>query len=460
MSLNRYLFLTFAALIVVIFAVQIAVTGYMQQNYVEAVHKETQQRINDAVNDQRFNDVIIRELRQQMRANHIQQHQQHQQLAEQTLSAHTQAQLTADNARLQQQARELRAQLRQHLQKLATNRRHMDHPMGMGMRGHAPPSSDARPPAGPFGASLLLTRHPAFWGGMGVSLLIGLLATWLLSNRISQPLRRLSAAHHRVAEGELGYQLPPEGPRELKQTMTDFNQMSEQLSQWQQLLQRQQQLEQLAELGEISRGMAHALRSPLHVISLSIEALLDVDDREQKQQLQQQITQQITIIDRHIQQLLSLRQDTSPSSLIDFNELLDDLELELSSRPPHPHIKRDVANNAVSFNGHAIELRNMLHTLLTNAIEVSPEQGTIHITIEQRDGYHFITITDQGPGLSASIKEHLFEPHISSKAEGAGMGLYIARRQAQLHYDGDIWLQDQASGGCIATLKLKDNDDE
>ena len=61
---------------------------------------------------------------------------------------------------------------------------------------------------------------------------------------------------------------------------------------------------------------------------------------------------------------------------------------------------------------------------------------------------------DQGKGIDPQIKSQLFKPHITNKPEGAGMGLYIAKRISNLHYHGDISLTDNSPQGCIATLTL------
>ena len=69
-------------------------------------------------------------------------------------------------------------------------------------------------------------------------------------------------------------------------------------------------------------------------------------------------------------------------------------------------------------------------------------------------GGALLTVRDQGPGLAAGVAAALFQPHISSKAEGAGMGLYLCQRLLQRYYRGSVELHPAANGGCIATLHL------
>ena len=65
-----------------------------------------------------------------------------------------------------------------------------------------------------------------------------------------------------------------------------------------------------------------------------------------------------------------------------------------------------------------------------------------------------LCIADQGPGLEPAIAERLFSPHCSSKAEGAGMGLYIAQRLLNRYYQGSVSLQNQPAGGCLACIQF------
>ena len=55
-------------------------------------------------------------------------------------------------------------------------------------------------------------------------------------------------------------------------------------------------------------------------------------------------------------------------------------------------------------------------------------------------------------GISEQVRNKLFQPHVSSKPEGAGMGLYIARRLCRSYYRGDLTLEDNTPKGCVAQV--------
>jgi len=67
-----------------------------------------------------------------------------------------------------------------------------------------------------------------------------------------------------------------------------------------------------------------------------------------------------------------------------------------------------------------------------------------------------ITVLDQGSGLADKIKNNLFQPHITTKTEGSGMGLYIAQRLVKLFYQGNISLNNQKHNGCVAKVTFSE----
>ena len=103
-------------------------------------------------------------------------------------------------------------------------------------------------------------------------------------------------------------------------------------------------------------------------------------------------------------------------------------------------------------DGAESEIRSILHTLIINAAEACISSGIVNISAQISDGKLLhISIVDNGTGMDKSINESLFQPHVSTKPEGAGMGLYIAKRIISLHYQGDIILTNNAPQiGCTA----------
>ena len=99
------------------------------------------------------------------------------------------------------------------------------------------------------------------------------------------------------------------------------------------------------------------------------------------------------------------------------------------------------------------KIMQVLVNLVQNALEASPEGATVRIRAAREPGTVSAAISDEGTGLSAEVKQRLFEPGVTSKATGSGLGLTIARALVRQHR-GDLVLDDRPGGGCEALVRL------
>ncbi len=101
--------------------------------------------------------------------------------------------------------------------------------------------------------------------------------------------------------------------------------------------------------------------------------------------------------------------------------------------------------------GDARKIGQVLINLLQNALEVSPPESEVWLrAVAQSDGV-LIEVRDAGPGLSLDVEATLFEPGVTTKADGNGLGLTVARAIAEQH-GGTLTLANHPEGGCIARL--------
>lgn len=102
--------------------------------------------------------------------------------------------------------------------------------------------------------------------------------------------------------------------------------------------------------------------------------------------------------------------------------------------------------------GDGDKLRVVLDNLITNAIKFSPREGVIRVDLDKRDGRAVIDVIDQGPGVAAEEREHIFEPFFRGTrarrgtVKGSGLGLAIAKEYVLAHR-GRIEVVDQGAGG-------------
>ncbi|PKG59284.1 histidine kinase [Shewanella sp. Choline-02u-19] len=281
------------------------------------------------------------------------------------------------------------------------------------------------------------------------SIMALILAYWL-SHHVTEPLSELALGHQKLGEGKFGIQLKEQGVKELKQIMNGFNRMSLALENWNKKEQQMSQQQHLADLGQITRGIAHSLRNPLHTLGLLSEQGIYTDSQSEREAINQKMQKKIGLMDKSIQSLLTLSShEVLRDKLVPLNAIVQDILLELSISGLKPDVIFD-ANNLVAVYGAESELRSIVHAVLINAVEAGGKQ--IKIELNKAENEKSVVITDWGKGIEPSIKSQMFKPHITTKSEGSGMGIYIAKRLIESHYNGDICYQDNPEGGTIATI--------
>ncbi|HYN44024.1 MAG TPA: HAMP domain-containing protein, partial [Thermoanaerobaculia bacterium] len=109
-------------------------------------------------------------------------------------------------------------------------------------------------------------------GSLGI-VALGLLAAAFVAHRVARPLVELSRAARTVGEGAFGAQVATREGGEVGEAIAAFNQMSSRLEALEREALALKEREHLGEMGEVARGMAHALRNPLHAVGLSVDEL-------------------------------------------------------------------------------------------------------------------------------------------------------------------------------------------
>ena len=301
-----------------------------------------------------------------------------------------------------------------------------------------------------FGSRLLL--------GNVALLAAGLLGAAVMAHRLTRPLSSLTAAAERIGSGELGAAVevgPAARADEVGRAITAFNRMSARLAELDRENRRLAAAEQFSELGEVARGLAHSLRNPLNALGLAIEqagAAPEVVESSRRQ---------IRRMDSALRSFLTLASaGSAQAETVDLAQLAREVALE-ALQDGGGRVRIDVeAGGAGAFSVSAVpaELKAVLQALVVNAVEASPAGGRVAIRVERSAAGVCLTIDDEGGGLSAEVRERLFEPHVTTKPHGSGMGLFLAHRLVSGRYGGDLRLEARsgASGGTRATLAVGD----
>jgi signal transduction histidine kinase len=230
-----------------------------------------------------------------------------------------------------------------------------------------------------------------------------------------------------------------------------FNRMSERLGELEAERDLWRQREHLAQLGDLSRGLAHTLRNPLHTLGLAIEELADGD--RARPELVGTARAQIRRIDRWLRSFLALGAGgEAEAEEVDLVDLVKDVAFESAQQGARVEVEgpgRELRVRAV-----AGAVRAALANLVENAVQASPAQQAVEVTIAERDRDVVVSIADRGPGLPEEVRQRLFAPHVTTRIGGSGMGLFLARQLVVGMHGGRLEIADRDGGGTVASVRL------
>jgi nitrogen fixation/metabolism regulation signal transduction histidine kinase len=277
--------------------------------------------------------------------------------------------------------------------------------------------------------------------------LVSLALLVYLAHRISRPIQELTTGLGKLAAGDLNARVQARRDDEIGRAIGAFNNMAGKL---QESTERLVYLRQLASWQALARKMAHEVKNSLTPIRLTVEEMLvryDDADRGFMEQATQIVVDEIETLERRIRAFSQFAAEppVQPGE-VDVNGLLQERIAFLKTA--HPEVAYDcrLAESAPPVVADQDLLKGILTNLLENAAEAAGEGGRILGVTAADGGRVAIEVHDSGPGLSEQARSSLFQPTISFKKRGMGLGLSIARKSALLN-GGDIIVVKGELGG-------------
>lgn len=282
--------------------------------------------------------------------------------------------------------------------------------------------------------------------------LIALALLIYLTHRIASPIHQLASALRRLGQGEPSVRVPERRRDEIGQAIDGFNDMAQQLEQNRERLLFVARLESWQML---ARKMAHEVKNSLTPIRLTVEEMVarhGSSDPAFLKQAAQIVTDEVTGLERRVRAFSELASEppVHPAPL-DVNALLNERMAFLKTGHPMVEYRSRLDEGSPQAWADEDLIRGVLTNLMENAADVSGE--ILGLSHRLPDGRVAIEVHDAGPGLSPTARERLFEPTISFKKSGMGLGLSIARKSALLN-GGDIELIDSELGGAAFRVTL------
>ena len=219
------------------------------------------------------------------------------------------------------------------------------------------------------------------------------------------------------------------------------------------LVSRAARSERLATFGQLVGSIGHELRNPLGVIESSLFLLRGRagDDDRVKKHLER-IGDQVRLSNQIISGLLDMVRDRPLSrETVAVGELLG-RAADAVERPPGVSLAIDAAEG-LSVRGDRVQLGQALVNLLTNAVQAVGSRGAIRLVARADGGAVALDVEDDGPGVDEAVRGRVFEPLITTKEHGNGLGLALVKRVAERH-GGSVGHEPRPGGGTRFTLRL------
>jgi signal transduction histidine kinase len=292
-------------------------------------------------------------------------------------------------------------------------------------------------------------------GSLVGTVLAGVLGVVLVRRWVVRPVGYLRSATERLSRGDFTHRVPVEGTDELGKLSAEVNHMASMISTMQE---ERVDRERLAAVGEMVRRLAHNLRNPLAGIrSLAELTRADLPADSPAHETQSRIVHTVDRFERWLSDLLGATTPLSispqPTEVAPFvRALVEPLKPLAADRGVALTVSTAAAPAVARFDARHLE--QALVGVITNAIQASPRDKAVEVLARAcEDGQSWeIRIVDQGPGVQQELIEKIFRPYFTTKRDGTGIGLAVAKQIVEQH-GGRIWVESGLHGAPEASGK-------
>ena len=277
-----------------------------------------------------------------------------------------------------------------------------------------------------------------------VAWILAFVVSGIFAGRITKPVKKMQAAAKNIAKGNYQERIPITSEDEIGQLATSFNEMTESLS----------QLEQMR--SSFISDVSHELRTPMTIISGFVEGILDgtIPEEKRKQYLDI-VLSEIKRLSRLVSELLeSSRLEQGKIVLkkenIDINRLVAESAISYENAVAGRNIEVNLeleGNECIAF-ADKDSIKRVLINLIDNAIKFTPDGGTISLKTESNGKKVTVSIENSGEGISPEDQKHIWERFYktdksrSMDKRGVGLGLYIVKTIIT-HHGGEIRVESE-----------------
>ena len=288
---------------------------------------------------------------------------------------------------------------------------------------------------------------PSFAVGAVTSLVVAGVAC-SLANRMGRSITRLRGEVLRIARGDFREAPLPSINDEIRDLSAAVNRTATMLAEYESQVRRSEQMRTLTILGA---SIAHQLRNAATGCRMALDLHADECDATESRECLDVARRQLRLMESQLQRFL--RVGKPPQEMVkrdvDLGDLIDELLPLVRPAASHAGVALDcrIAAGNICVSGDEEALSQVILNLLLNAVEAAQQNGLqrqeqrrvcIEVGATAGRGAE-IVISDSGAGPAESVAGSLFEPFVSDKAEGAGLGLAVAKEVVAAHGGSIAW---------------------
>lgn len=285
-----------------------------------------------------------------------------------------------------------------------------------------------------------------------IGITIVFFSTHAVSMYFFSPLKELSNAMAKVAEGDFSVRLESKSKaKEIQEVYSGFNMMASEL----------QSIEILKT--DFISDVSHEIKTPACAIEGYATLLSGAENlgEEQEEYVSKILfnTRRLSSLTGNILLLSKLENQSIPTNRARFSldEQIRQAIVGLEGLWEKKEIEFDADMEEIFYFGCESLMYHVWSNILSNAIKFSPRGGTVKISVEHDDGFIDVSIADEGPGISDESKKRIFDKFYqadtSHKTEGNGLGLALVKGILEME-EGEIFV-DSAERGAKFTVRLK-----
>lgn len=296
------------------------------------------------------------------------------------------------------------------------------------------------------------------WAMVALLLLTLAVAGWIssrLAARIAQPIVSLTEVTRRFRKGEQA------GPVGSAATLSEVGELNQAYADMIEALQRSREqivrAGKLAVVGEMAAVMAHEVRTPLGILRSSAQLLERQPNLgERERELTGFIISETDRLNRLVTMLLECASPRAPNfKPHDLHEIAGHVLDLLASKAEGKDVRLQrelTARNSILVCDRE-QLTQVFLNLVINALHFVPAGGRIVVATRNEDGAIVATVSDNGPGIPAELRQRVFDPFFTRREGGIGLGLTIVQQIVQVHH-AEIWVTESPWGGACFNVRF------